>query len=162
MAEMQPETKRRPKMPEPVKVSDLIRHVFAPIPRMPRGVQQVYDKLGIYRPELYSSFVEGSEPPLCFTDRYGDEVIVPTSKKGVPYFHEGYIEALWDFKNGNLLLEEASHGQGHHSVPSRRVQRLRTTRHLACDRQHRRRVTASKSRNSFKSGMRSSCARRNA
>lgn len=112
MAEMQPETKRRPKMPEPVKVSDLIRHVFAPIPRMPRGVQQVYDKLGIYRPELYSSFVEGSEPPLCFTDRYGDEVIVPTSKKGVPYFHEGYIEALWDFKNGNLLLEEAPRDKG--------------------------------------------------
>ena len=161
MAEMQPETRRGPKMPEPVKVSDLIRHVFAPIPRMPRGVQQVYDKLGIYRPELYSSFVEGSEPPLCFTDRYGDEVIVPTSKKGVPYFHEGYIEALWDFKNGNLLLEEAPRDKGatlFRRDVSNDCERLDTCMRSPASATS----TASKSRNSFRSGMRSSCARRNA
>lgn len=93
-------------MVNPTNPNDMSTWRFRNLPDMPMHVQKVYDRMSLTPLDDL-----GADEPT-FIDREGRAVYVPRRKDGKPYFHDGYAKMLWDFKTGNLLLEEAQNDRG--------------------------------------------------
>ncbi|OTA27256.1 hypothetical protein B9G54_01680 [Alloscardovia macacae] len=78
-------------------------YIFSSIPDGPQTVQGVYDGLSI----IASNGTTDTD--LTFTDRLGRKIHMPayTTRRSVkPLAADGYCKAVWDFKNGDMLLGE--------------------------------------------------------
>lgn len=72
-------------------------HTCSKIPNGPQYVQQL----------LLGMEITDRDSSSCFIDRRGQTIKVPrrdTGKSFVPYADDGYAKALWDYRNGDLLL----------------------------------------------------------
>lgn len=76
---------------------------FGNMPGISHGVNKVFAGLSAIEPGF-----EDDEDGADFCDRLGRWVKIPKRMDGRPWFHMGYAQALWDFRNGDMLLGAAT------------------------------------------------------
>lgn len=79
-------------------------YTFSRIPDGPQNVERVYNNV-----RVLSDLDDILTTDFSFTDRLGQTIAIPTtaSKRSIkPIAAEGYCKAVWDFKNGDMLLGE--------------------------------------------------------
>lgn len=79
-------------------------YTFSRIPDGPQNVERVYNNV-----RVLSDLDDILTTDFSFTDRIGQTIAIPTtaSKRSIkPIAAEGYCKAVWDFKNGDMLLGE--------------------------------------------------------